>query len=72
MGDRVVLGRIERLEAQLTAGFAGRIPDGMLVRISSISTEPASAFAAQQSFARSLFAAMPAADTARFVGGEHG
>ena len=72
MGDRVVLGRIERLEAQLAAGFAGRIPDGMLVRVSSISGQPANAFAAQQAFAQALFAAMPAQDAARFVGGSHG
>jgi EpsI family protein len=72
MGDRVVLGRLERLRAQLSAGFAGRIPDGMLVRVSSISPQPAEAFAAQQAFAEALFAAMPARDAARFLGAAHG
>ena len=72
MGDRVVLGRLERLRAQLTAGFAGHIPDGMLVRVSSISSQPAEAFAAQRDFAQALFAAMPARDAARFLGAAHG
>jgi EpsI family protein len=68
MGDRVVLGRFERLRAQLAAGLAGRIPDGMLVRISSISDDAGRAYAAQQAFAGELFAAMPRADAARFIG----
>src|SRR5205814_1223827 len=37
MGDRVVLGRAQRLRVQLASGLAGRIPDGMLVRVSSLS-----------------------------------
>jgi exosortase B len=68
MGDRVVRGRAERLQVQLAAGFQGRIPDGMLVRVSSISGDAASAFGAQQAFIASLLAAMPAADAARLVG----
>ena len=68
MGERVVLGRFERLRVQLENGFAGRIPDGMLVRVSSLSGDPAAAFASQQSFISALAAAVPAADAARFVG----
>jgi EpsI family protein len=68
MGDRVVRGRTERLAMQLREGFAGRIPDGMLVRISSISTDPERAYAAQQAFIAELLAAMPAADRVRLAG----
>jgi exosortase B len=68
MGDRVVRGRFERLAMQLREGFAGRIPDGMLVRVSSISTDPAKAYAAQQAFVAELLAAMPAADRVRLAG----
>jgi exosortase B len=68
MGDRVVLGRLDRLRAQLAAGFAGRIPDGMLVRVSSISGDPGSAFAAQRDFADALLGAM-APGAARRVAG---
>src|SRR6185369_6497094 len=39
MGDRVVRGRLERLRVQVESGLAGRIPDGMLVRVSSLSSD---------------------------------
>ena len=68
MGDRVVLGRAERLGTQLANGLRGRVLDGMLVRVSSLSPDAAQAFAAQQSFATALFSAMPPAAAARFVG----
>jgi exosortase B len=68
MGDRVVLGRFERLKVQLASGLAGRLPDGMLVRVSSIGDDAPRAFAAQQSFIAAALAAMPAADAARLVG----
>lgn len=68
MGDRVVLGRAERLRVQLENGFAGRIPDGMLVRVSSLSDDPRAAYAAQQAFIAAVVAALPAAQASRFVG----
>ncbi len=45
MGDRVVLGRLERLRVQLENGLRGRLPDGMLVRVSSLDTDAARAHA---------------------------
>jgi EpsI family protein len=68
MGDRVVLGRGERLGVQVAAGLKGRIPDGMLVRVSSLSEDAPHAFAAQQAFLAAIFAPMPDAQVARFVG----
>ena len=68
MGDRVVLGRGERLRVQLENGLAGRIPDGMLVRVSSISGDPPSAYAAQAAFVAAIVAAVPSNDAARIVG----
>ena len=68
MGDRVVLGRGERLRVQLEHGLAGRIPDGMLVRVSSISNDPASAYAAHAAFVAALTAAVPSTDSALIVG----
>jgi exosortase B len=68
MGDRVVLGRLERLEVQLRSGLAGRIPDGMLVRVSNLSRDAAPAFAAQQAFVAAILAAMPERDARRLVG----
>jgi exosortase B len=68
MGDRVVLGRLERLRVQLGSGLAGRMPDGMLVRVSSLSADAAGAYAAQQSFMSAAIGAMRPADAARLVG----
>jgi EpsI family protein len=68
MGDRVVLGRLERLRVQLASGMHGRMPDGMLVRVSSLSTDAAGAYAAQQAFMGEVVAAMQPRDAARLVG----
>jgi EpsI family protein len=68
MGERVVRGRFERLHVQLASGLAGRVPDGMLVRVSSLSKDPEAAYAAQRSFVAALLAATPPADAARIAG----
>jgi EpsI family protein len=68
MGERVVHGRAERLGVQLSSGLAGRIPDGMLVRVSSISGDPGGAFAAQRAFIASIFASVAPQDAPRFLG----
>ncbi len=68
MGDRVVLGRVERLRAQLAAGLAGRVPDGMLVRVSNLTDDAPRAFAAQQAFVTALLAALPSTAAPRLVG----
>jgi EpsI family protein len=68
MGDRVVLGRLERLLVQLRYGLSGRIPDGMLVRISSISSDPAQAFNGHEEFISALFEGMRQGDVHRLLG----
>ena len=68
MGDRVVLGRLERLRVQLLAGFQGQVPDGMLVRVSSLSHDAPQAFAAQRDFVAALLAAMPESARVRVAG----
>jgi len=68
MGDRVVLGRLERLLVQLRFGLSGRIPDGMLVRVSSISSNPAQAFNGQEEFISALLEGMQQGDVHRLLG----
>lgn len=68
MGDRVVRGRLERLAVQLRFGLAGRIPDGMLVRISSVSSNPAQAFSDQEKFIGALLEGMRPGDVHRLLG----
>jgi EpsI family protein len=68
MGDRVVLGRLERLMVQLSYGLSGRIPDGMLVRVSNLSTNPARAFETHEEFTAALLGAMRRGDVQRLLG----
>jgi len=68
MGDRVVLGRLERLMVQLSFGLSGRIPDGMLVRVSSISTDPARAFRGHEEFISALLEGMRQGEIHRLLG----
>jgi len=68
MGDRVVLGRLERLMVQLKFGLSGRIPDGMLVRVSSISTNSARAFKGHEEFISALLEGMRRSDVHRLLG----
>jgi exosortase B len=72
MGDRVVLGRLERLRVQVENGVAGRIPDGLLVRVSSLSGDVPGAYAAHHAFVDALMGATPADQLARFVGAAGG
>lgn len=68
MGDRVVMSRLERLRMQVSEGWAGRVPDGTLVRVSSLSTDPARAYDAQRQFLAAALAAVPAEQRWRLVG----
>lgn len=58
MGDRVVIDRADRLFAQVRHGLAGEIPDGVLVRVSSLSRDAQGSYAAQDEFMRSLLGAV--------------
>ncbi len=69
MGDRVVLSRTERLLVQLKYGLSGEIPDGMLVRVSNLSSEPQRAYRAQEEFVHDLIGGMRAEDVAHLLGG---
>ena len=53
---------------QIRYGLQGQIPDGMLVRVSSISASNADAFAVQQRFLEQMYAAVPAEVRARYFG----
>lgn len=54
MGDYVVMGRAERLVTQVMYGLKGRIPDGMLVRVSNVSGDTAESYLAHDDFLRAL------------------
>jgi EpsI family protein len=68
MGDNVVLGRIERLIVQIRYGLQGQIPDGMLVRVSSLDGDPEHAWVEQQEFMAAMADGM-GIRSRRLVGG---
>jgi len=59
-GDVPVGKRFDARLVQLRYGLKGLIPDGMLIRISSIDIEPANAFGVHNEFATELAASLPA------------
>lgn len=53
---------------QIRYGLDGKIPDGMLVRLSTVSTSPDESFAVQKRFLDQLYAAVPADVRTRYFG----
>lgn len=68
VGDRATVPGLGRKLNQLAYGLTGRVPDGMLVRVSSIDADSRSAYALQERFVNDLLAALPEADRARIAG----
>ena len=68
VGDRVVGTNTEQKLAQLSYGLRGHIPDGMLVRVSSISPDNASAYAIQAEFLRDIAGSIAPQFQARVFG----
>jgi EpsI family protein len=58
VGDKITLSGTDQKLAQLRYSVGGVIPDGMLVRISSIDSNTQKAFATHENFLFDLFAAM--------------
>jgi EpsI family protein len=71
VGDQVVQSRLDRLLVQLQYAFTGMIPDGVLVRVSNISTEPQQAYQKQLDFINAMLAQMPPESARKFVGLTH-
>lgn len=68
VGDAPVLPGVRRKLAQMRYGLTGVIPDGMLVRMSSIERDPSRAYETQQRFLDAMLAAMPSSERSRFMG----
>jgi EpsI family protein len=58
IGDQVFQGGIQKKLAEMRYGLNGQIPDGMLVRISSIDPETAHAYEMQTKFADQMLRAL--------------
>jgi EpsI family protein len=68
MGDDAVMSYLDREVTQLKYALAGHIPDGYLVRVSSLSANPEQAFAKQSEFADALMASLHGELRKRLIG----
>lgn len=68
VGDHITMGSIDKKLTEMRYAFNGRIPDGMLVRISSIDNAVAKAYAMQSQFASQLIQSIAPELRSRFTG----
>jgi EpsI family protein len=68
VGDVVAMSGWKRKIAQLRYGFTGKIPDGLLFRVSTISRDEEAAFQIQAEFSKSLIASMDSFARQRLIG----
>ena len=68
LDESATLPGVGRKLAQIRYGLRGQIPDGMLVRVSSISTSETEAFALQKGFLDQMYQAVPTEVRGRYFG----
>ena len=59
MGDRAVTSGWEKRVVELRFGLTGQVPDGLLFRVSSISSDAITAFSVHERFVSDLLASVP-------------
>lgn len=68
IGNHVVQGSTERKLEQMRYGFKGQIPDGLIFRVSNISSDTRSAYELQEQFVSDLLSALQP-DQRQFISG---
>lgn len=68
VGNRAVLPGIEEKLQQLKYGLTGNVPDGMLVRVSSIDSDKNKAYQQQAIFIQDLLSSVKANERIRLIG----
>jgi hypothetical protein len=68
VGDQATLPGLGRKLLQLKYGLTGRIPDGMLFRVSSLNTKYATAYGDQESFINELLDSVTQENKIRLIG----
>lgn len=68
VGDRVTISRMDQKLAQFRLGLKGLIPDGMLVRVSSIDSNGERGYSQQAAFLAELAATVPVTGRDRLFG----
>ncbi len=68
VGDKLARGAIEQNLARVQFGLRGRIPDGLLFRVSSIEDDTVAAYQLQDQFVDDLIGALDPVDRSQFIG----
>jgi len=68
IGDQVVQSGINKKLVEMSYGLTGRIPDGMLIRVSSIDTETSEAYEMQGRFSAQMLEALAPEYRQRLIG----
>lgn len=68
VGDKATPAGIRQKLAQLGYGLTGKVPDGFLVRVSSLSSDPAGAYRQHEEFIQAMLGALNEMDRSRISG----
>jgi EpsI family protein len=68
IGDKAVLSGIQQKLQRMAYGLSGKIPDGMLVRVSTIQASESEAYRLQDKFVTDMLGVMAPGDRARLLG----
>jgi EpsI family protein len=68
IGDKAVMSGLDQKMQRFMYGLSGRIPDGMLVRVSTIGSDEAGAYRVQDRFVNQMLGALKPADRSRLLG----
>lgn len=68
VGDTAIAGQLQQKLAQLRYGLTGRIPDGILIRISNLSRDEKAAYRTHEEFIKAMLAGMNDKDRTRLMG----
>lgn len=68
VGNQVVVGGLQKKLVEMSFGLGGKIPDGMLIRVSSIDADATRAFKNQGEFAEAMIGAVANEHRPRMIG----
>jgi EpsI family protein len=68
IGDKAVMSGIQQKLQRMAYGLSGKIPDGMLVRVSTIQASETEAFRVQDRFVADMLGVMAPRDRVRLLG----
>jgi len=72
IGDKAVSSGLGQKMQRFLVGLTGKVPDGMLVRVSTIEADAAHAYRMQDRFVNQMLDALPATDRTRLMGAATG